>query len=241
MMLPTTGPTTSLMEDLQDLGLVETKNSEPSASKGAGQETRSPKDAAGPDDGSEGPYAEGNYMVNVGDKDAGSRKNVPVRSDGNVGPSGKGAMAEGDAADDGDDDRVVAEGNGKMVPSFLIPSETDVQEAEEQAAELAEEDRLNRAWEVINTYFTESEDGLNEEGLRGVINAMGFALNVAVEDIANLTVENERMTEAVNELTGLLYEAEVAEGYNGDMDYSKGDEDDKVDKDDDEDEDTSPR
>ncbi len=37
---------------------------------------------------------------------------------------------------------------------------------------------------------------------------MGFALNVAVEDISGLTDENIRLNEAVEELTGLLYETD---------------------------------
>ena len=100
------------------------------------------------------------------------------------------------------------EAGGKMIPSFMIPTEAEVHEAEEEAQVQTEEDQLTRAWQVIHSYFSEDNDGLNESGLRGVINAMGFAVNTCVEDIANLTVENTRLTEAVSELTGLLYESE---------------------------------
>ena len=240
MMLPNTGPTSTLMEDLSDLGLVEAQNKEPSAksnAKGSGYAQPDAKggDYAGPPPEGEGGYhKEGDFAVDAGDSAAGARRNVPVRQDGNVGPSASNPAKNED--EEGDEETVV-ESSGKMVPAFLIPTEEEVQEAEEQQQALAEEDRLSRAWEVVNTYFSEDDDGLNEEGLRGVINAMGYALNTAVEDIANLTVENERLTEAVNELTGLLHEAESGlyeGGYNGKMDYD--DEDEDKDKDDDEDE-----
>ena len=226
MMLPTQGPDSTLMEDLSELNLIE-GNGEPSAksnAKGGGYAQTDAKggDFAGPDDGQEGPqYKEGDYMVGVGDEAAGTRKNVPVRSGGlnrsEVGPSaGNPAMAE-DAAST----------NNKLVPSFLIPTEEEVAEAEEELAEAEQKNVLSRAWETIEAYFTEDEDGLNEAGLRGVINAMGYALDVAVEDIANLASDNDRLSEAVQELNGLLYEAEC------DDDKKKDDGDDDDDDDDD--------
>lgn len=235
MMMPTEGPKTSLMEDLQDLGLVEgnitAKSNETLGRKSDAQGG----DYAGPDDGSQGPYDEAGYMKSVGDGPAGSRKEVQVRSDGNFKKDAK--EAEYDEYDDEDVVFETESTNRKMVPAFLIPSDQEVQEAEERAEVDTEADRLNRAWEVVNTYFSEDEDGLNEDGLRGVINAMGYALNIAVEDIANLTVENERVIEAVNELTGLLQEAENAlyEGGHNGMDYPDDDDDDDDKKDDDDD------
>ena len=246
MMLPTTGPTTSLMEDLSDLGLVE-GNKEPAAAsnkKGSGYAQADEKggDYAGPPPEDEGGYyKEGDFAVDAGDAAAGKRRNVGVRQGGlnraEVGPNAQNPALNQDDWDE--EDTVVAEQNGKMVPSFLIPTDREVYEAEAQAEIVAEEDKLSRAWEVVNSYFTEDDDGLNEDGLRGVINAMGYALNTAVEDIANLTVENERMTEAVNELTSLLHEAEAGlyeGGYNGKMgDYDDEDKDDDEDEDEDDD------
>ncbi len=214
MMMPTTGPTTSLMEDLGVLGLVEGADA-PAAKSNAKGKGYAKSDADGgdfagpPPEGEGGHYKEGDFAVDSGDKAAGARRNVGVRWRGlNRAAVGPDAANPARAAEDEewDDEDYVAESNGKMVPSFLIPSEYEVMEAEEEAEALAEEDRLTRAWEVVQSYFTESDDGLNEDGLRGVCNAMGFALNTAVEDIANLTVENERLAEAVNELTSLLHE-----------------------------------
>ena len=211
MMLPAEGPTTSLMEDLQALNLVE--NEAPKAvsnAKGNGY-SKSDDDGGASGGGAtseEGYYKEGDARVKTGKGEDSYRINVPVRSGGlgrsDVGPD-KANPAKNEDWDEDEED-FVSESNGKMVPNFLIPTEEEVYEAEEQAEVVAEEDRLTRAWEVVNTYFAESDDGLNEEGLRGVINAMGYALNTAVEDIANLSVENGRLSEAVNELTGLLSE-----------------------------------
>lgn len=226
MMLPTTGPTTSLMEDLGVLGLVE--GEAPAAKSNAKGKGYAKPDAQGgdyagpPPEGEGGAYVEGDFAIDAGDPAAGKRRNVGVRSGGlnrsSVGPD---AANPARAAEDEewDDEDYVAESNGKMVPSFLIPTDYEVMEAEEAAEELAEETRLNRAWEVVRSYFTESDDGLNEEGLRGVCNAMGFALNTAVEDIANLTVENERLAEAINELTYLLREEDESD--DDDDDYAK--------------------
>lgn len=233
MMLPTTGPTTSLMEDLGVLGLVEGADAPAAKSNAKGKGYAKPDpdggDFAGsPPEGEGGYYKEGDFAVDAGDKAAGPRRNVPVRSGGlNRAAVGPDASNPAQAAEDEywDDEDVVSESNGKMVPSFLIPSEAEVMEAEEEAQELAEEDRLQRAWEVVQSYFTEDEDGLNEEGLRGVCNAMGYALNTAVEDIANLTVENERLAEAVNELTGLIHEMDDSDEDDSDDD---GDDDDEA-------------
>ena len=237
MMLPAQGPTSSLMEDLGDLGLIEgksenlaeAKNSEPSAksnAKGSGYAQTDAKggDYAGPNDGKEGPhYKEGDYMVDAGDTAAGSRFNVPVRSGGldrsEVGPSASNPAKAEDEYYEGD---TVVEGSQKMVPNFLVPTEEEVAEAEEEDAALAEERMLESAWETVNAYFSEDEDGLNEAGLRGVINAMGYALNVAVEDIANLSSENYRLSEAVDELTGLLHEAESCPDEDEDDGKKKG-------------------
>lgn len=223
MILPTQGPDSTLLEDLADLNLIETKpkideakNAEPSAvsnKKGNGYAKSDDKggDFAGPDDGKEGDaYKEGDYMLNVGDSAAGSRKNVPVRSGGvdrsEVGPDASNpAKAE---SEDADGEQVAETAHTKMVPAFLVPTEEEVAEAQEADAEQAQKEMLESAWATVQAYFAEDEDGLNEDGLRGVINAMGYALNVAVEDIALLTGENERLSEAVSELTNLLSEAE---------------------------------
>jgi len=245
MMLPTQGPTSSLMEDLLDLGLVESQNQDNSLTeankgapstdnkKGAGYAKSDDKggDYAGPDDGKEGYYKEGEFMLNVGDGPAGTRKNVPVRSGGldraDVGPS---ASNPAKNEDDGEFGEVVTDSaNNKMVPAFMIPTEQEVEEVQQQEAEQAQHDLLARAWETIHAYFAEDNDGLNEEGLRGVINACGHALNVAVEDIAGLTTDNERLSEAVEELTGLLHEAEKGDPSEGG--YSDDDDDDDDDDD----------
>ena len=113
MMLPTEGPKTSLMEDLQDLGLAEADITAKSNETLGRKSDAEGGDWVGPDDGSQGSHNEKGYMQS-GDKAAGSRKEVQVRSDGNF-------KKEAKAEDEDNDGDVVAEaGNGKMVPAFLI-------------------------------------------------------------------------------------------------------------------------
>lgn len=237
MMLPAQGPTSTLMEDFDILGITESKG-EPSTKV---QQHKEPDekggDFAGPPGDNKPGDPGGDVDLDVGDKPAGHYTYVPVRGDSNVGPGGPAGKSRGGAKNED------VSNNGKMVPSFMIPSDEEVQENNETLAEQAEKDQLENAWKVINTYFGEDVDGLNEEGLRGVINAAGFALNVAVEDIAMLSTENERLTEAVNDLNQILKESEVNENYNGKkkdddkedddegMEYPEGD--DKKDKKDD--------
>lgn len=227
MMLPAQGPDTSLMEDLVHLGLAEGKDKADKADKAAnndkGDGYAKPDakggDYVGPDSGDEGDAKEDDYMVDVGDEAGGTRKNVPVRADGDVGPSEKRPAKAEDV--ESDTDRTTT----KLVPNFMIPTEQEVVEAEQKSAEDAERAKLERAWDVVHAYFSESNDELNEQGLRGVINAMGHALDVAVEDVANLVAENSRLNEAVAELTGLLSEAEA------EMDADKADKADDADDD----------
>lgn len=245
MMLPVQGPTTTLMEDFDVLGLNkdrknldEAKGSAPSTSP---PQTKEPDEKGGDYVGPPGDKKPGDPGGDVdlqGDKPAGHYTYVPVRGDENVGPSGKYASGRGGAKNE--------DVNSKMIPAFMVPSEQEVQENDEALAEQAEKDQLKRAWEVINTYFGEDDDGLNEQGLRGVINAFGFALNTAVEDVALLSSENVRLTEAVNDLNRILKESELSEGYGGkskkmpwmkkddddeDMNYAKkGDDDDDMKK-----------
>jgi len=208
MMLPVQGPTSTLMEDLDFLGLNEgSKESKGSPSTSPAQ-TKEPDnkggDYAGPP-GDKKPGDPGGDVDLQGDEPAGHYTYVPVRGDENVGPTGKYGSSRGGAKNE--DENV----NGKMIPSFMIPttpSAQEVAEQEEKLAEEAEKDQLTRAWEVVNTYFSEDNDGLNDQGLRGVINAFGFALNTAVEDIALLSSENVRLTEAVNDLNQILKEAD---------------------------------
>jgi hypothetical protein len=211
MMLPTQGPDTTLMEDLEHLGLAEEKGEKKAASNKKGDGYAEPDDKggdfAGPPGKKESAHTDewGQETVDVGDGPAGHRTNVPVGADGKFDKEAK-------AEDEDYDEDYVDEGSySKMVPSFMVPTENEVQEAEEQARAQAEEDQLTKAWQVVHAYFNEDNDGLNEAGLRGVINAMGFCLDTCVEDISNLVVENEQLVEAVNELTGLLQEQENGE------------------------------
>jgi len=193
------------MEDFDALGLSEGKKSEPSSKPEQVKEPDSKGgDYAGPP-GDKKPGDSGGDVDLQGDEAAGHYTYVPVRSDTKSQGVAKAESSE----------------NGKMVPSFMIPTEEEVQQNAEQLAEQAEKDQLKRAWEVINAYFSEDEDGLNEAGLRGVINAMGHALNVAVEDIALLSNENVRLTEAVNDLNRLLREEEEEEEEEGEEKRSK--------------------
>lgn len=248
-MLPAQGPTSTLMEDLTALGInkpeskvvTEDKATPDSKVKQVKQDDSKGGDYAGPP-GDKDPKDPGGDVDLQGDEAAGHYTYVPVRGDENVGPDGKYGKSRGGAKNES-----VEEVRGKkMVPSFMIPpapTEAEIAESQEKLAEQAAADQLNRAWEVINAYFSEDEDGLNEEGLRGVINAMGHALNVAVEDIAMLQGENVRLTEAVNDLNRLLKESEesLAEGkmppevlakMKGEKPEAKDDEDEDEDEDD---------
>jgi hypothetical protein len=229
------------MEDFDVLGLNEGSKESKSSPSTSPAQTKEPDgkggDYAGPP-GDKKPGDPGGDVDLKGDEPAGHYTYVPVRGDENVGPSGKYASGRGGAKNEA----VQENTNGKMVPAFMVPpvpSAQEVAEAEEKQAEEAAEDQLTRAWEVINTYFGEDNDGLNEQGLRGVINAFGFALNTAVEDIALLSSENVRLTEAVNDLNQILKESELQEGKGEKPKFwEKGDEeddkdDDKDDKDDD--------
>jgi len=206
MMLPATGPTTSLMEDLQSLNMVE--NSEPSSKiKQVKKSDAEGGDYAGKP-GNKTPDPGGDVDLETGDAAAGHYTYVPGRGDEDVGPGGKYGKGRGGAKNEDTNT------SGKMVPSFMIPpvvSEDDLAEEQEALAEEARVGQLNNAWKVINAYFSEDEDGLNEDGLRGVINALGHALNVAVEDISMLQGENVRLTEAVNDLNRILKESELHE------------------------------
>lgn len=222
MMLPAQGPTTTLTEDMDVLfGSPMTEGKSDPSSKV--QQTKEPDakggDYAGPP-GDKKPGDPGGDVDLQGDAAAGHYTYVPVRGDENVGPTGKYGSGRGGAkneSEDGEGETFAehAPVNGKMVPGFMIPPTPTAEEVAEQneaLAEEAEKAQLKRAWDVINTYFGEDEDGLNEEGLRGVINAMGYALNVAVEDIALLQTENGRLAESVNDLNKLLKESELHEG-----------------------------
>jgi hypothetical protein len=217
MMIPAQGPTTSLQEDLSILGIgQETKPVTKPVTEGAAapdakvkqtkQDDSKGGDYAGPP-GDKNPKDPGGDVDLQGDEAAGHYTYVPVRGDENVGPDGKYGKSRGGAKNE----NVEEVRGGKMIPGFLVaptPSEAEIAEAEEKRVEEAAASQLNRAWEVINAYFGEDDDGLNDEGLRGVINAMGHALNVAVEDIRMLSGENVRLTEAVNDLNRLLKESE---------------------------------
>jgi hypothetical protein len=221
------------MEDLDVLGLTENKSEPSTKIKQHKEPDEKGGDFAGPP-GDKKPGDPGGDVDLQGDKPAGHYTYVPVRGDENVGPDGKYGSSRGGAKNE---DVAV---NGKMVPSFMIPSAQEVQENNEAIAEQAEKDQLDKAWEVINAYFSEDDDGLNEEGLRGVINAAGYALNVAVEDIGVLSSENVRLTEAVNDLHQILKEGN-GESFGGNQAAPFGsdedeDEDEDEDKDKDEDE-----
>lgn len=220
MMLPAQGPTTTLTEDMDALfgpsTVTEGKSDPDSKIKQVKKADAEGGDYAGkPGDKQPGDPG-GDVDLDTGDDAAGHYTYVPGRGDEDVGPGGKYGRGRGGAKNE--DYEEVASLSGKMVPSFMIPptpSVEEVAEAEERLAEQAATDQLNNAWEVINAYFSEDEDGLNEDGLRGVINALGHALNVAVEDIAMLQSENVRLTEAVNDLNGLLREAEESMPFGG--------------------------
>lgn len=215
MMLPAQGPSTSLMEDLNALGMVSEAKGEPDTKikqhkepDGKGGDFAGPPSDKDPDDPG------GDVDLDVDDEAAGHYTYVPGRGDEDVGPGGKYGKGRGGAKNESFEE---VRSSNKMVPAFMIPptpSAQDVVEQEEQLAEQAEKAQLDNAWKVINAYFSEDEDGLNEDGLRGVINALGHALNVAVEDIAMLQSENVRLTEAVNDLNNILKESEqgLAEG-----------------------------
>jgi len=232
MMLPAQGPTTSLMEDMDILGLNEGEKGAPASKI---QQHKEPDekggDFAGPPGNKDPKDPGGDVDLEVGDKPAGHYTYVPVRGDENVGPTGKYGSGRGGAKNED------VSTNGKMVPSFMVPTEEEVQENNEALAEQASQDRLKRAWEVINAYFSEDADGLNEEGLRGVINALGHALDVAVEDIALLQTENVRLTEAVNDLNQILKESELSEGK---APWMKGDDDDEEEEEEEEEDEKKP-
>ncbi|MHC4781028.1 MAG: hypothetical protein ACYTFG_20840 [Planctomycetota bacterium] len=228
MLLPAQGPNTTLMEDFDILGLSEANKADPSTSppqvKGSKEKggdyvdppgDKKPGDPGGDVDLEDGADGKG--------KGAGHYTYVPVRGDEDVGPKGKYGSSRGGAKNEEVEETV----NGKMVPSFMVPTQEEVEEAEQQTQQEAEQTQLVKAWEVINAYFTEDEDGLNEEGLRGVINAMGFALNTCIEDIATLSGENVRLTEAVNDLNRILKESEISEAKacpTAEEPYGKGEE-----------------
>jgi len=209
MMLPAQGPTSTLTEDMDHLfgpnNLTEDKGAPAAKVQQTKKSDEEGGDYAGPPSDKK-PGDPGGDVDLEGDKAAGHYTYVPVRGDENVGPTGKYGSGRGGAKNE--------DINNKMVPAFMIPSETEVTESNEKLAEAAEKDQLTKAWEVINTYFSEDDDGLNEAGLRGIINAMGHALNVAVEDISMLSSENVRLTEAVNDLNQILKEGD---------DYAAGD------------------
>jgi len=199
MMLPAQGPNSTLMEDFDILGLSEASHEPSTKVRQVKKSDEEGGDSAGAP-GDKEPGDPGGDVDLEGDKAAGHYTYVPVRGDENVSPTGKYGSGRGGAKNE--------DVNNKMVPSFMIPSETEVTESNERLAEAAEKDQLTKAWEVINTYFGEDDDGLNDAGLRGVINAMGHALNVAVEDISMLSSENVRLTEAVNDLNQILKEGD---------------------------------
>lgn len=207
MMMPPSGPTTSLMEDFSELGFVNEDKKTPDASvKQHKEPDEKGGDFAGPPGDKKPSDPGGDVDLDTGDAAAGHTTYVPARGDEDVGPKGKYGKARGGAKNED-----VESTNGKMIPAFMIPAQPspdEVAEQEEQLAEEAEKVQLRKAWDVINAYFSEDDDGLNEEGLRGVINALGHSLNVAVEDIAMLQGENVRLTEAVNDLNRLLKEAD---------------------------------
>jgi len=228
------------MEDLQSLNMVE--SSGPSTKvKQVKQSDPEGGDYAGKP-GNKTPDPGGDVDLETGDAAAGHYTYVPGRGDENVGPDGKYGKSRGGAKNEDYEDS-----SGKMVPSFMIPpavSADEIAEEQEALAEQARAGQLNRAWDVINAYFSEDDDGLNEDGLRGVINAMGHAINVAVEDIAMLQGENVRLTEAVNDLNRILKESELHEAamppemmakYQAMQ--AKGDDDDEEEDDDDDEDD----
>jgi len=200
MLLPDSGPVTSLMEDLAGLGLAEKSDMPAAKSVPSGQPDEKGGDYAGPPNAT-GDDKEGSF-VKGGDAAAGHRTDVPVRKDTTT----KGTSKAED--EDYEDEQVEDNSSGKLVPSFMIPTEQEVAEAEQIDENQAEDEKLKKAWEVVNSYFAENNDGLNEAGLRGVINAMGFALNVCVEDIAGLTEANAGLVEEVNHLRAVLSESD---------------------------------
>ena len=230
MMLPASGPTTSLTEDMDALfgsnRLVESKDPESKIKQTKETDARG-GDYAGPP-GNKTPDEGGDVDLDVGDEAAGHYTYVPVRGD---------KARKGDAQAESYEE---VSSNNKMIPGFLIPaalSHDEIAEQEEELAEAAERNQLDNAWQVINAYFSEDEDGLNEDGLRGVINALGHALNVAVEDIGMLQSENVRLTEAVNDLNNILKEGEEGMPFGGKQATPFGKKQDDEDEDEDEDED----
>lgn len=207
----------SLNEELREFNLLQEEAAAPSTNP---PQVKEPDDkggdTAGPPQGSDKPSEKG-YAVNVGDKAAGDRYNVPVRPDGKFTEPAK-------AEDEETSGTPLAE--NKKLPAFLqkkaamkkaaMESEA-VAEAEAAAAEV-----LEQAQQVIESYYNESEN-LSEAELRIVIEAFAVVTDAYDTMLEETTTQLESIVLAANQMEG----EEAGEG--------EPDEDDD-DKDDDKDE-----
>ena len=134
MMLPAQGPNTTLMEDMNVLGLSEGKKDSVSAKA---PQVREPDekggDYAGPP-GDKSPGDPGGDVDLQGDAAAGHYTYVPVRGDENVGPDGKYGGSRGGAKNE--DIEEAASVGGKMIPSFMVPTAQEVHEQDERLSKV---------------------------------------------------------------------------------------------------------
>ena len=211
-------PITSLEEDLREFKLLQ---------EDAGPSTKQPQvkqsdaeggDYAGPPQGTDEPKETG-YTVNVGDKAAGWRANVPVRPD-----TTKQGVAK---AEDTDSDGESVQENRRL-PAFLAAKAQQVEADETQnaiaEAEAAREELVGRAMAVIESYYSNTEQ-LGEDEYKAVIDAYAV-----LADAYDATLED---------VTGQLQSVMEGKGKGNPfakfMKAKKGDDDDDSDSDDDDD------
>lgn len=191
-------PTTTMEEDLAFFDLLSEGKSEPGTKVAQVKEPDDKGgDFAGPPGEKDAPYNEkGTTDVNVGDKAAGHRTNVPSRDDVDI--NNRDSKAE----DEEYEDEVV---EGKRLPSFLqrqlaAEAEEETQEEQEEIAR-AQQESFDLAANLVRAYYTEAEDGLDAGGLRTVIEAQSTMIDAYEEAL-----------EGANEYIAVL-ESKLTEGY----------------------------
>jgi len=185
-MLLNQGPRTSLTEDLREFNLL--SESEPSTSP---PQTKEPDakggDYAGPPGSKDAEKDEPGDEVNVGDAAAGHRTNVPSRGDTTDAGTSVAESDDEDEKDDDDDDEDDADDgktesvSTKRRPKFFeaiasVAEQEEAQQAEQQAEQLQQE-QFEKAHALYMAYYSEDADGLDDTGLRSVIEAQSVMID----------------------------------------------------------------
>ena len=231
-MLFNQAPITSLEEDLREFKLLQ---------EDAGPSTKQPQvkepdamggDYAGPPQGTDEPKETG-YTVNVGDKAAGWRANVPVRPD-----TTKQGVAK--AEDETQDGESVQE-NAPRLPAFLAAKAQQVEADETQdaiaEAEAAREELVGRAMAVIESYYSNTEQ-LGEDEYKAVIDAYAVLADAYDATLEDVTSQLQAVMENGDDGDGDDEDDKPKKGnpFAKFMKKSKKDKDDDKDSDEDEDE-----